>query len=188
MLEKNYSQLPVQEESGSVVGVISWRSMGKELLREDLVKSQLHEILERQVKDFMEDFKQIDPGDDLVQVQTNLRDHEFVLVVDNATLYIVTPYDISAIFAKVGEFIARTGEIEQHLRTQLNCPVNAVGFSTLAKRYIRQKVEQCQRRAVSKMFSGVISARNDIAHFSRLPNKTDFRKVIEVENFLGIGG
>jgi CBS domain-containing protein len=113
MLRHDFSQVPVMAGERSVKGIFSWRSLGSTHVWGKAV-SVVREAMDRDVHQVSEDTS-------LFEVIEIIDRSDCVLVKDSSARIagIITAYDITKTFAKLGEPFLVLGEIENHIRSLL---------------------------------------------------------------------
>lgn len=112
MIRCDYSQLPVVDEGGKPVGLVTSDTILRGLSNFQVTINHLH------VRDVVCQAKTFSPEDDLFELLPSLRDAYAVLIVDNNRVLtgIVTDYDTSEFFRRRAEDIMLVEDIERTLR------------------------------------------------------------------------
>ena len=84
MVDNNFSQLPVQNSDGRIIGVFTWKSFSKRVLDLRNVKASIKPI-ELPVRESMEPARFIDP-EVYIDTETDWGDIDYVLVGDDRHL------------------------------------------------------------------------------------------------------
>ncbi len=110
MLLRDYSQLPVVQGERTILGVVSWKSIGRAQLLGGPV-DWVRECMDEQVEKAADDA-------DLFQVLEKIIVNDFVLVVDKESRVsgIVTVSDVSQQFREMSEPYLLLGSIENQIR------------------------------------------------------------------------
>ena len=109
MMAHDYSQLPVMTSEREVKGIISWKSIGKQLTSgKNCIR----------VQECMDACQIIENDRFLFEVIGLIAEHEYVLIrnKDKKICGIVTPYDLSLTLRDLGEPFLLLEEIENHIR------------------------------------------------------------------------
>jgi predicted transcriptional regulator len=201
MLRYDYSQLAVMAGERRVVGAVSWESMALAALRDPAFT----------LADATIPVRQVDPGDDLIELIPTIAENGFVLVVgpDQRPSGIVTTADLSMQFRTLAGPFLVIGEIERRLRSTL-----ASHFSVGELAQVRDPVDTnrtidsandltlgetlrmfedpnnwvrlgwpVDRPEFVKALNDVKSIRNDVMHFSPDPLSGDQQDALN--NFVG---
>ena len=110
MMNYDFSQLPVQQSSRDLKGVISWRSIGQKLA---VGKTS------SKVRDLMEpNFQLISSETSLFKALPLIIEHDYVLVrnTSNEICGIITASDLSLQFKQLTEPFLLVAEVENHIR------------------------------------------------------------------------
>lgn len=109
MIANDYSQLPVMQSDRTVKGMISWRSIGRNVVLGKPCKV---------VQDCMEDHQEINAATSLLAAISVIAEHDVVLVRSGSGNIsgIVTTSDLSLQFGQLTEPFLLIGEIENQLR------------------------------------------------------------------------
>lgn len=112
MTKKNYSQLPVVEDDGSVRRAISWKSIGEWIADGNEFNKATP------VEGCTQAAKVVPVCEPLLDVCWHIAEHDFVLVCDGNQKItgIVTAADLSGEFMKLTEAFLLIGQIERNLR------------------------------------------------------------------------
>lgn len=112
MIRYDYSQLPVVDEQGKPVGLVTSDTILRGLSNFKVTIEHLH------VRDVFCPARTFSPEDDLFELLPSLRDAYAVLIVDNNGMLtgIVTDYDTSEFFRRRAEDVMIVEDIERTLR------------------------------------------------------------------------
>lgn len=116
MVDENFSQIPVTNESRTIIGVFSWASFGKRVA--DLGSSKI-EVTTLPVKEALEEAKFIGPNV-YIDTATNWDDIEYVLVGTPDNLLGIL--NISDVFGRLNDFaeaFVLIHEIEHEIRDSI---------------------------------------------------------------------
>lgn len=115
MVDNNFSQLPVQNGDGRIIGVFTWKSFSKRVLDLRSVKASIKPI-ELPVREAMEPARFIDP-EVYIDTATNWEDIDYVLVGDERHLLgVLCVSDGFAILNDFAEAFVHLYEIELEIR------------------------------------------------------------------------
>lgn len=182
MQAADFSQLPVMTTEKTVKGAISWRSIGMAYAEGRFPK---------QVRECMEDAREIDINTTLIEAMNEIRTHDYVIIhgADKTVTGIVTATDLGDEFRKLAQPFLLIGEIEHHLRNLVRGQFTAKEFADAAigAKNVRGPDDltlgdYCQllgndkswkrissrldRKEFLKLLDEVRNIRNDIMHFS----------------------
>jgi len=115
MVDSNFSQLPVQNGDGQIIGVFTWKSFSKRVLDLRSVKASIKPI-ELPVREAMEPARFIDP-EVYIDTATNWEDIDYVLVGDERHLLgVLCVSNVFAILNDFAEAFVLLYEIEHEIR------------------------------------------------------------------------
>ncbi len=198
MLAHDYSQLPVLNNSRSIMGAISWKSIGSKLSLLGTGHS---------VSEFTTSCTVVDHDRPIFEVYDLIDRDDFVIVraKDRVFSGIITTSDLSNEFRRISEAFVVLGEIERNIRRLLErwnkltsddicsiCNIKVFdGFHQLTfGAYIRIISDErfwsaipvrLDRSVFSSQMDSVRMVRNSVMHFN--PDPTTDKELLQLKNF-----
>lgn len=135
MLSHDYSQLPVMTGERDVKGVISWESIGRNLV--------LAEGGSRFVRDFMGLHKEVLASESIFKAIPQIVEHSYVLVRggDKRVTGIITTVDLSVLLQQLSEPFLLLSEIENHIRKLIDGRFTKVELASIVATSDAREVE-----------------------------------------------
>ncbi|HVC96951.1 MAG TPA: CBS domain-containing protein [Pirellulales bacterium] len=130
MIDNNFSQLPVKDGQGRIIGVFTWKSFGKRALDLQNVRGGIKPI-ELPVREAMEPARFIDP-EVYIDTETDWGDIDHVLVGSDDDLRGVLC--IADVFGRLNDFaeaFVLLYEIEHEIRDLIRDLVDSTGLATM---------------------------------------------------------
>ncbi len=137
MLEHGYSQVPVMEENGEVLGVFSLRSFAQEAASKSLDEWQKQRCApgDLLVDEFLEQFEFARVTEEMSRVFTAMeRDNGILIGTPERLIGILTPMDFLQYLYKIASPFVMISEIELALRTLITITLNTEQIVAAAKR------------------------------------------------------
>lgn len=131
MVDAGFSQIPVVDKAGKIIGVFSWRSFGKRVAD---IQSTAIKPTQLPVREAMEPAKFIGP-DVYIDTETDWSDLDHVLVGTDADLLgILTIADVFGRLNDFAEAFVLLYEIEHEIRDLIECVFDATELRTVIER------------------------------------------------------
>lgn len=117
MMINNYSQLPVMKGDRDVVGIISWRGIGRRLALN---------FKGKEVKDFVDPYVAVKDSESIFSIVSDVAENGCVLVLDKTNLVsgIITQSDLNGILDIISKPFVLLEEIEIYVRRILKDKFN----------------------------------------------------------------
>lgn len=141
MIENNFSQLPVNDQNGSIAGVLSWNSIGETL-------SQAGGMSEKTLVEelYYPRYDLLFLSDELLPAFKTIIEKDMVLVAKRSNpkrpVGILTTTDLAEQFDSKYSLFLRLGELEEHLRHLCNGKVSGKDLSTAIGKLPKPKASE----------------------------------------------
>ncbi|RVD28329.1 CBS domain-containing protein [Mesorhizobium sp. M4B.F.Ca.ET.017.02.2.1] len=201
MLAHDFSQLPVLNSARTIIGVISWKSIGSKLAVVGIGHL---------VKDFVNECTVVEHDRPIFEVYDLIYRDEFVVVraEDRTFSGIVTTSDLADEFRKVSEAFLVLGEIERNIRRLLDrwntlseeriCEICNIpkfdGFHKLTFGGYLRIIEndefwssipfKLHRKTFVDLMDNIRITRNSVMHFN--PDPSSEKELRQMRNFSGL--